>query len=460
MLREIDSKKINEICKGELFTTNIDNKINNFTIDSRIVAKGDCFVAIKGDKNNGNQFLEMALEKGASVCLIDEEPDRKLVEKYNDRTIIKVENTIKALQEIAKYKRSLYDIPVVAVTGSVGKTSTKDIIANVLSQNFNVLKTEGNFNNHLGLPLTLLKLKEHTAVVVEMGMNHFKEISVLTDIARPTVAVITNIGTSHIGNLGSRENILKAKLEILEGLQGNGKIIINNDNDLLHNWAQTVDRNDIFTYGIENESNFIPYNIQENNSGTMYDINIENKEYTVNVPVMGKHFVYNSLCAISVAKALNIEPEKIIQGIANFKLTAKRMDFKKLRNGAIVLADYYNASYDSMKSALEVVRDYKAKRKIAVLGDMLELGEFSEKLHKDVGTEVYKNKIDILITVGELAKYIAKTAKELGINEIYQCENNVDAANILNHKIKEGDLILLKASNGMHFGEILERIDL
>ena len=174
---------------------------------------------------------------------------------------------------------------------------------------------------------------------------------------------------------------------------------------------------------------------------------------------MGRHFVYNSLCAIAVAQALNIEPEKTIKGIEGFELTAKRMDFKNLKNGAVVLADYYNASYDSMKSALEVVKDYKANRRIAVLGDMLELGEFSEKLHNDVGEEVCKNKIDILITVGKLAKYIAKKTKELGTKEVYECENNSEAAKILEEKIQEGDLILLKASNGMKFGEILEGLE-
>ena len=181
-------------------------------------------------------------------------------------------------------------------------------------------------------------------------------------------------------------------------------------------------------------------------------------EYNVKVPVIGRHFIYNSLCAIAVGRALNIEPEKIIQGIGDFKLTAKRMDFKKVKNNATVLADYYNASYDSMKSALEVVKDYKADRRIAVLGDMLELGEFSEQLHKDVGTEVYKNNIDILITVGTLAKYIAESAKQLGTKEVYECENNIEAIQILNNTIKNGDLILLKASNAMHFGEILEGI--
>jgi len=459
MQKKINAQIIREICNGELFTNNIENNINNFIFDSREVNGNDCFVAINGENNNGNKFLGMALEKGASVCLVDEEPEKELLKKYSNRTIIKVENTIKAIQQIAKYKRSLYDIPVVAVTGSVGKTSTKDIIASVLGQQYNVLKTEGNFNNHIGLPMTLLKLKDHTAAVVEMGMNHFNEISVLTNIAKPTIAVITNIGTSHIGNLGSRENILKAKLEILEGLQENGSIVINNDNDLLHDWAQIAEHNNVVTYGIKNESNLNPQNVVENSNETQYKINIAGKKYNVKVPVIGRHFIYNSLCAIAVGNALNIENEKIIKGISEFKLTAKRMDFRKVRSGAIVLADYYNASYDSMKSALEVVKDYNANRKIAVLGDMLELGEFSEQLHKDVGIEVYDNKIDILITVGKLAKYIAKTAKSLGTKEIYECEKNIEAVKVLNEKIKEGDLILLKASNGMKFGEILEAIE-
>ena len=456
---DINAKKIQEICRGELLTKNIENTINNYTIDSRNVGFNDCFVAIKGESSNGNEYLKMALENGASVCLVQDYPEEKLLQKYADRTIIKVIDTVKAIQEIAKYKRDLYNIPVIAVTGSVGKTSTKDIIASVVGQKYNVLKTEGNYNNHLGVPLTLLRLKDHTAAVVEMGMNHFNEISVLTKIARPTVAVITNIGTSHIGNLGSRENILKAKLEILEGLQEGGSIIINNDNDLLHNWAQTVDNSNVITYGIENKSLLLAKNIKESHHQSEYEINIKHKDYNVKVPVMGRHFVYNSLCAIAVAQALNIEPEKTIKGIEGFELTAKRMDFKNLKNGAVVLADYYNASYDSMKSALEVVKDYKANRRIAVLVDMLELGEFSEKLHNDVGEEVCKNKIDILITVGKLAKYIAKKTKELGTKEVYECENNSEAAKILEEKIQEGDLILLKASNGMKFGEILEGLE-
>jgi len=455
MNKYITPKTICKICNGILITGDEYKKIEGFSIDTRTLTTGDLYVAIKGENVDGSKYIKEAFRKGAIGCITDKDIEISNVE---NRIIIKVEDTIKSLQEIAKYKRSLYDIPVVAVTGSVGKTSTKDIIASVVGQKYNVLKTEGNYNNHLGVPLTLLRLKEHTAAVIEMGMNHFNEISVLTDIAKPTVAVITNVGTSHIGNLGSRENILKAKLEILEGLKDNGTIIINNDNDLLNNWAQTVDKYKPFTYGIANKSKLSPENIKEDNFCTEYEINISGEKYNVKVPVVGRHFVYNSLCAIAVGKALNIDSKSIVEGIANFKLTDKRMDFRKIKNDAIVLADYYNASYDSVKSALEVVKDYKANRKIAVLGDMLELGDFAIKLHEDVGLEVVKNNIDILITVGELSKHIAKVARENGLKEVYECENNKEAAKILNSKIQKDDLVLLKASNGMKFGEIFDAI--
>ncbi len=455
----IENIQLSKICNGENLTNTKDSNINEFVIDSRQIKKDDCFIAIKGENNNGNLYVEAALENGASAIIVDEKPKKEIIEKYSNREIIFVKDSINALQNIATYKRSLYNIPVVAVTGSVGKTSTKDIIASVLSEKYNVLKTEGNFNNHIGLPLTLLKLKNHTAVVVEMGMNHFGEIRTLTNIAKPTVAVINNIGTSHIGNLGSRENILKAKLEILEGLVEDGKIIINNDNDLLHRWAQTIDKYKPITFGIENKSDFNATKICENESLTNYIINIEEKEYNVTVPVIGKHFVYNSLCAIAAGKALDMKPEEIIHGIRNFKLTAKRMDFKKIESNITVLADYYNASYDSMKSALEVLKEYKADRKIAVLGDMLELGDFSKELHEKVGEEVAKNNIDILITVGNLAKHIANKAKKLGLKQIYVCENNMEAIKKLKDIIKENDLILLKASNGMKFGEIMSALE-
>ena len=216
-------EEILDVTKGMLVCGDKNIEVNKFDIDTRNVNKEDVFVAIKGENTDGNLYYKEAIKKGA-ICLLDKMPEEKI------GNIILVENTVEALQNLAEYKRSKYNIPVVAITGSVGKTSTKDLVASVMSQKFNVLKTQGNYNNGIGLPLTILRLKNEDAIVVEMGMNHFGEISLLSKIAKPTVAVITNIGTAHIGNLGSRENILKAKLEILEGLQGN-TVIINNDND-------------------------------------------------------------------------------------------------------------------------------------------------------------------------------------------------------------------------------------
>ena len=209
-------KDIVNVCNAKLVCGNLDLVCNNFSKDTRTILKDDVYVAIRGEKYDGNDYYEDAFLKGASVCILDKlDLDNFNYDKYSDKTVLLVNNTVECLQKIASYKRSLYDINVIAVTGSVGKTSTKDMIANVLKQKYRVLKTEGNNNNHIGLPLTILKLKDHEVLVVEMGMNHFDEIRLLSKIAKPNIAVITNIGTSHIGNLGSRENILKAKLEIL-----------------------------------------------------------------------------------------------------------------------------------------------------------------------------------------------------------------------------------------------------
>lgn len=440
--------KIEEILnatKGKLICGDINEKCENFKRDTREIENGDVYIALKGERFDGNDFYLDAIDQGAKTCILSKD-----VEPYKDVNIIKVEDTTKALQDIAKYKRSLYNIPVVAVTGSVGKTSTKDLIASVVSQGYNTLKTQGNLNNTIGLPLTVLALKNEEAMVVEMGMNQFGEISKLTNIAKPTIAVITNIGTAHIGNLGSRENILKAKLEILEGLQGN-TVIINNDNDLLHKWAtENENKYNIITYGIENESNFMAKDIKlfENKSEFYY----QNK--LVEVPVGGEHFILNSLCAIAVGNALKIPLEKIINGIANFELSKKRMEMNTSKEGAIVINDTYNANYDSMKAAIKYLKEIKNRRKIAILGDMLELGDYSKELHKKVGEEI-DNNIDILITVGKEAENIANNAKA---KEIFMFKTNDEAILKLKEIILKNDAILVKASNGMHFNEIVNAI--
>ena len=460
-MREITVGDILKITKGTLVIGDKSTICNNFSKDTRTIQKMDVYVGIKGEKFDGNQLYPQALEKGAKVCILQKITiEEKVKQKYADRTIILVEDTIKAIGQIAAYKRSLYDIPVVAVTGSVGKTSTKDIIAEVVAQKYKVLKTQGNLNNHIGLPFTILGLKDEEALVIEMGMNHFGEIQYLTNIAKPNIAVITNIGTSHIGNLGSRENILKAKLEILEGLPKEGCVIINNDNDLLKEWKEKQEQYKVITYAIEEKADIQPDKYEIGETDSKYTITIKNIQYEVKVPISGKHFIYNSLSAIAVGRMLEIPIENIITGIKEFRLTKNRMDVQKIKEGITIINDSYNASYDSMKASLEYLAEIKGGRKIAVLGDMLELGEFSEQLHGKVGEEVIKNKIDYLITIGELAKEIAKIAnkKNTNIKGIYEFKQKEEAIRFLREFVQTGDRILLKASNALNFTEILEEL--
>lgn len=461
--KELIVEDIVELCNGELICGDEDIILENFCQDTRQIKPGDVYVGIKGEHHNGNEIYEDALEKGAKVCILQDIiiPDN-IKERYLDRAIVVVEDTIRALQKLATYKRSMYDIPVVAITGSVGKTSTKDIIASVMSKEYNVLKTEGNYNSQLGVALTVLRLKNHSAIVIELGMSELGEISKLTDIVKPTVAVITNIGTAHIGNLGSRENILKAKLEILEGLQSDGKVVINNDNDLLHHWSMTSSGGyDVVTYGMENVSNVMAYNTAFTGDGSDYDVDVKGKTYRVHIGIGGNHFVSNSLCAIAVGRMFHISMEHILEGIAHFELTKRRMQVEKLQNGVTVINDCYNANADSMKAAIEYLSKIENSTKIAVLGDMLELGEYSETLHREVGREVVEDKIDVLITVGTEAKNIADEAckRRMNAQNIYVYDTNEEAIIRLQKFINQGDsAVLIKASNGMAFQEIANAI--
>ena len=460
-MKDILVKDIIRICNGKLVCGDKETVCEKFCRDSRIVTNGEIYLGIKGEKYHGSTFYKEALENGATGCILqDVEISEEDINTYKNQFIIKVDDVVKALCQIAAYKRSLYNIPVIGITGSVGKTSTKDMIASVMSTKYNVLRTEANHNNEIGLPLTILNLKEHNAMVLEMGMSSLGEISLLTDIAKPTTAVITIIGSSHIGELGSRENILKAKLEILEGLNESGALIINNDNDLLSLWNKNnEDNHKHITYGIENNSELVAKNIKVNENGSSYTIQLQGKEYTVEVPVAGRHFIYNSLAAIAVGLENNIDMEKIIRGISNFSLTKSRMEIIKNEKNVTIINDCYNASYESVKAALEYLSSVNSNKKIAVLGDVLELGEYSQEMHKKMGEEVVKNNIDILVAVGKEAQVIASTVKSKTDKVlVYSFDNNEAASNLLKNQMQENDVILVKASHGMHFDEIVEAI--
>ncbi len=444
-------KDILKKIKGNLIVGDTESLITSISIDTRTIQKGEVYLGIKGQNIDGNTLYKEALLKGAVGCILSHDTLVDLEFLKNKKVfIILVDNPLLALQEIASYKRSLLDIPVIAITGSVGKTSTKDMVSSVLETQYKVLKTEGNLNNHLGLPLTIMKYTDEDILVLEMGMNNLGEISLLSKIAKPTLSIITNIGTSHIGNLGSRENILKAKLEILDGMKEK-VLIINNDNELL---AKIKITGKLITYGIFNPSDYQATNLKYTDDYVSYKINILDKNEEIKVNIPSESFVLNSLCALSVGLYYNLDMAKIKKGIAKFKLTKERLEVEKINNITFI-KDYYNASFDSMVSSLKYLKNLEG-RKIAVLGDMLELGSFAEELHEKLGQHIYDNKVDILITVGAYSKYMAKALLKLGFNKnnIFTYSHNREAATKLLSLLKEDDKVLIKASHGMNFKEI------
>ena len=448
---------------GKLIIGNKNKECQNYSKDTRTIKKGDTYIGIKGEKFDGSTFWKYAFENGAETVIINKinlNNEKNKIEEYKsqNKNIIQVEDTIKAIGEIASKKMKIMkeknNLKVIGITGSVGKTSTKDIIANVLSKKYKVLKTEGNNNNHIGLPFTILRLQDEEIAVIEMGMNHFGEI------AKPDIAVITNIGTSHIGNLGSRENILRAKLEILEGMDKK-RIVINNDNDLLNKWyLENKGNMEIHTFGIKNESEFKAKNIKLEENTSKFICENKGEKINIEVPVGGEHFILNALCGLTVGKLLDLNNEEIKNGIKDFKLTAKRMEINHLKNGVTIINDSYNASYESMKASILNLKNMNGLRKIAVLGDMFELGDFSEKLHREVGTEILKNKIDKLFLIGNYAKFIGKEAENEGYKkeDILYFENKEELLKYLKQNLQKGDVVLIKASNGMKLFNIVESL--
>ena len=432
-------KKILEITKGQLITGDENLEIESYSKDTRTIKKNDCYIGIKGETFDGNLFWEDAKEKGACACLLDSFEGK--IEEKDPFTIILVSDTIAAIQALAHYVRIESHAKVVAITGSAGKTSTKDMIASVLEEKYKILKTPGNLNGQIGLPLNILAYKDEPVWVLEMGMNDFGQLKELSSIASPDVAVITNIGTAHIGILGSRENILKAKLEILEGMNDKGVLVLNGDNDLLKTVKTDLKQ---VTFGLERGNDIVATDIKMVGEKTI--CKIENNE--IEIPVMGEVFVYNALAAYAVGKLFSLTPEEIKNGIASFQMSNNRMNTIKTTKFTII-NDTYNANPDSVKSAIKTLGTLK-NRKVAILGDMLELGENEIKYHQEIG-EFCNEKIDVLITIGVLSKNMFdKFTKEK-----YYFKTNEEAETKLKDILKQDDVILVKASHSMKLDTIV-----
>ena len=445
---KLSVKKIADYIGGRLLGE--DCFVDAVTTDSREAKSGTMFIALKGERVDGNDFAAAFLENGGTCAVVEKD-----IKIPDGRSVIRVDDTHRAIRDIARCYRETLKINVIGVTGSVGKTSTKDMLYSVVSQGFETCATKGNFNNEIGVPLTVFGIDNRCEkAIVEMGMSNLGEISRLTAIAKPDVAVITNIGTAHIGNLGSRENILKAKLEIFEGMPKDGLGVLNGDDALLWGAKDSIALKTLYC-GIDNKSaDFVAYDVISDGNGSNFKVKIDGKEYEFTIGVAGRHHIYNALGAIVCGLHYGMSVEDIIKGVAGFAPSGMRQKEIDV-NGICLIEDCYNASADSMRSSLETFRSICGKaRSVAVLGDMLEQGSFAEENHRLVGKYVCENDIDTLVAVGKDACYIADEAKKLGVKNVYEFENNTLAGEFLVKYLKKGDCVLFKASRGMKLEEI------
>ncbi len=423
--------------------------------DSRQIHKGTLFLPLLGERFDGHAFIEDALASGAAGTFTVRERDRYLEGKY----YIQVKNTQKALRDLAKYYKQKFQIPFIAVTGSVGKTTTKDMIAAVLGSKYKVLKTEGNYNNELGLPLTLLRLNSsYHCAVLEMGMSSFGEIKYLSEIVEPDIAVITNIGDAHIEFLGSRENILKAKCEIFDSMRPKSTVILNGDDPLL----RTLDGKypfPILWCGKGKNNDFIASEItNDGEKKTFCHIQTPQLEWNAEIPALGEYMIYPVLIATAVAQVFGLTKEEIIQGIADFSPTKMRMNILHQANDITILDDSYNASPQSMRAAVEVLAQTHGTYKIAILGDMFELGPLAPVLHRGVGEYLGKKGIDCLVAIGEMAKEIHTAALAAGISQSFYFQTKEEAIPLLKTLVGPCCTILVKASRGMAFEDIVQKL--
>ena len=465
----MENCKIGELIKvvsGKIIQGDQDCLINRISIDSRTLTPGDLFFAIIGANFDGHNFIIEAFNKGAVGVVICKGASTLLQNEQIDKNkiIIEVKDTLSALQDWSKHYKDKFKTFNICVTGSNGKTTTKEIIAHILSQEFPLLKTSGNYNNEIGIPLTLLQLdKSHKLLVAEMGMRGLGEIKILTNFIPPDLAVITNVGEAHIGLLGSKNNIFKAKTELLQSLDKEGITILNRDDPYFFKMSKIVKDKKLYTFGIENKSDIMACNVRmESDKGMRFTLEVQNgKSREIYFPLLGRHNIYNALAAAAAAFALGIELDLIEKGLSSFKPLDLHMQFSNFYNGIKIINDSYNASPLSVKSALETLAEVAQKnRKIAILGDMLELGEKADFYHREIGKEVAKLSIDTLITVGQGGKIIAQSSKEEGMAEerIFSFEKNEkkNLSKKLLSLTKPGDFILLKGSREMKMEDILE----
>ncbi len=434
-------------------------EIKGVSIDSRTIKQGELFVAIKGDRFDGHDFVPEAIKRGAWGAIVE----RSVLEsRYASlgglKNIIAVEDTLLSLQEMSAAHRKKFSIPFVGITGSNGKTTTKEMLASILRQKGPVLKNEGNLNNHIGVPLTLMGLNaSHKSAVVEMGMSGPGEIKMLSRLVMPTVGVITNIGPAHLEFLGSVDMVLQAKGELLENMEPNSIAVLNAD-DRYFETLRNKFSGSMLTFGINKASDVTAIDIRQGKNFTDFNIRSDGAVVRVRLQAVGRHNVYNALAAAAAALAVGMPIESVKYGLEDFAPISMRSVVKQIK-GRLVLEDCYNANPRSMEAALETLVSIRQGRKIiAVLGDMLELGKASADAHREIGRTAARLGVDLLITVGTLSKFIGDGARYAGMSgdRAIEAGSNAEAAALLREHSQNGDAILIKGSRAMKMEEILE----
>ena len=454
-MEELTLREIVEAVKGRLLGdfADLDAVVSKVDTDSRGITAGSLFIPLVGDRFDGHAYINSALEAGAAGCFTQRERESYLPDKF----YIRVESTHRALRDLAVWYKKRFDIPVVGITGSVGKTTTKDMVAAVLGEKYKVLKTEGNKNNDIGLPLTLLRLrKEYQIAVIEMGMNHAGELDYLSHIAQPDVVLITNIGDSHIENFGSRDKIFAAKCEIFNGAKPGAFTVLNGDDRYLVTLKGKTPGKAVFCGKTEGLDYWAGELDSDGKSTLSCQVRTPRGSCQMDIPALGEHMVYPTLMAAAVGEHFGLTLEQIQTGVRRFAPTKMRMNILCRQDDITILDDSYNANPQSMRAAVEVLSGFVGEHKVAVLGDMFELGPLGPALHEGVGACLGRAKVDWLLAIGDLGKSIYDGAVGAGMKHCLYFKTKEDALPTLEDLTTPGTTVLVKASRGMEFETITE----
>ncbi|MTI81411.1 MAG: UDP-N-acetylmuramoyl-tripeptide--D-alanyl-D-alanine ligase [Firmicutes bacterium] len=453
-MKKFTISEIASAINGNIVQGDAGQTVDNVSIDSRSIQPGDLFFALVGENHDGHRYVSNAVEAGARALVLSQ----TLSDSPNNIPVIMVDDTLEALQQLARYNRIQFEIPVIGITGSNGKTTTKDLVSAVLSKKYRVLKTKGNFNNEIGLPLTLLQLsEEYNAAVVEMGMRGLGQIDQLCSISRINAGIITNIGETHLEILGSVDNIAKAKGEILKHIPTSGFALIPANSKLAQEQARHCSGS-VISFGENCQGDFTATNISLSDQGSSFTVCTPVGEMEMVLPIPGRHNISNAMAAVAVGVELGMTLQQCADGLKDVEISAMRLQVLNI-DQLLIINDSYNANPDSTRAALTTLKDLAGKRRrVAVLGSMFELGDREQKGHYETGETAAD--VDLLVAVGKLAREIVRGAKDTGMpsDRVHWFADNHSAANYLKHNLKPEDVILVKGSRGMKMEEIVEYI--